>query len=344
MSGPLIITIDTVANPLNADSDGLSATGSGSKNGVVGNSGGIGGNGVKGVGQDAGVCGEGLVYGLQGLHTGTVGAGVYGEGNSQGRGVVGRGARGIVAQSNDSTTYPQAHLMPAGASASPPSDKQPGDLWVPNTGAAAGHLLVYNGSKYLDAYKSNLATKLRTAVEGGRDPSDPSFSETLAADTAATYLNGVGTAPGQRPMLARTFHHNDNASSTLTFLQVFEVTGLFSSLPATGSTALTVYHLTDFVEAVDTSKYQILVGRYRPSTNTYTAPVALSAAVAYTTNTLVTSDYTTAQIEATALGAAPFVAGDLVYVEIVFTTNHNGSNYQVFDMLFNYYEATYTSY
>jgi len=202
MSGALSIFIDATLNPNYLNANGLNASGNGTGNGVVGTSGSTGGYGVGGFGgfgsDAAGVFGQGRgsgegvrgiggttslaagyfsaaagsnTDGVQGIAEGT-GVGVYGVNDAfggTGPGVKGYGRRGVVAESYNITDYPQARLVAQGTAVPAVGNRLKGDLWVPDDAGVDwdGHLLVYDGSNYLDAYASILSTQQLNAQRGG---------------------------------------------------------------------------------------------------------------------------------------------------------------------------------
>lgn len=142
---------------------GLDATG-----GAAGGAGGVftggaaGGNGLQATGD---TTGAGVV-----ATGGASGVGVDATGSTTGAGVSATGARGLVASSNAIANYPQAQLTAQGLAL--PVNKAKGDLWFPNANGAGGqdwggHLLIYDGSNYLDAYSAIMSTHLIVAQTGG---------------------------------------------------------------------------------------------------------------------------------------------------------------------------------
>lgn len=220
MSGALTISIDTTLNPAQANNNGLEATGDGTGNGVVGISGvggsygvyGAGGSGsnaggVFGIGEGVGVGGNFIGgatspvavsatatfgsngSGVSGVADGT-GNGVSGVGGTTGVGVYGYGARGLVGASNNIANYPQGRLSADGAALPLAANRLKGDLWVPDNAGVDwdGHLLVYNGSNYLDPCAKILFNRHYSATSGGLGLfTNMTDGVEAGATTAATY-------------------------------------------------------------------------------------------------------------------------------------------------------------
>ena len=86
----------------------------------------------------------------------------------------------MVGSSNAIATYPQGRLIASGTAL--PSNKLKGDLWVPDNAGVDwdGHILIYNGSRYLDSCASLLRKQLFTATTAAYSLSGASF---LAGDS-----------------------------------------------------------------------------------------------------------------------------------------------------------------
>lgn len=222
MSGALTISIDATLNPASANQDGLVATGNGTGNGVSGVSGASGNYGVYGEGglgsNAGGVFGLGAgngnggnfiggatslnaVYansafgsngnGLTAVADGT-GKGVQGVGGTSGAGVYGFGARGLLGASNSIANYPQARLEADGTALPLAANRLKGDLWVPNNPGVEwdGHLLVYDGSNYLDPCAKILIPHHYPATSGGLGGlSSMTDGIEASATTASSFAN-----------------------------------------------------------------------------------------------------------------------------------------------------------
>lgn len=152
--------------------------GDGAGTGVAANGGAAGGAGVTATGglNGVGVAAYGGANngaGVEATGGAAGGIGVRATGGTTGAGVDALGARGIVAASNAIIDYPQGQLTAAGNTL--PVNKAKGDLWFPTANGVGGedwdgHLLIYDGSNYLDAYSAILSSHLLVAQRGGYKP------------------------------------------------------------------------------------------------------------------------------------------------------------------------------
>jgi len=126
--------------------------------GVEGTGGAVSGSGVHGIG--GGPNGDGVKADGTGA-----GRGVNATGGLTGAGVITTGARGLVSSSNAIANYPQAQLTAQGSALPLLANRQKGDLWFPSANGVGGedwngHLLIYDGTNYLDAYSAISSTHL----------------------------------------------------------------------------------------------------------------------------------------------------------------------------------------
>lgn len=373
MSGALSIFIDATLNPNYINSTALSATGNGNGNGVVGTSGSTGGYGVGGFGgfgSDAtGVFGEGrgTGEGVRGIGGPTslagayfnagfgsngqgvwgnadgTGAGVYGVNDAfggTGPGVKGYGRRGVVAESYSIADYPQARLVAQGTAVPAVGNRLKGDLWVPDNAGVDwdGHLLVYNGTNYLDAYAHVVKTETFSSAVAGWYWNGADW----------TYLSTVPTIdPTISPIMVQRKFESAGTLNPLAFVWCIRIpteyaNDLTDGLPAAGN-VLIVNHRTDdgpVVPVATTYNVQILRNR----AGVVSGPYTLTAATTYPNTSLVTNSYTAANL--TAAGwVAPFLQpDDYFYVTIEAVVDTNNRHFYAYDCVFKYYETFYAVY
>lgn len=367
MSGALTISIDTTLNPLEANKDALTATGNGTGEGIIGISGssgnyGVGGfaasgsnaTGVFGQGENGGEGGRFIGgstslsgvqgnagsgsnnYGVIGVGDGT-GAGVRGEAGflGTGAGVIGYGARGVVAESSSITNYAQARLVAAGTAV--PAVPQKGDLWVPDNAGVDwdGHLLVYDGTNWLDAYAHVTKTATIQSSTAGWYWNGADFTYLSTIQTLDFTLNPV--------MVQRKFQ-SSGSLNPMNFVWVFRVPTEYSNdvnngLPPVG-TVLTVYHRSD--DIVATTTYRVSITRNRGGV--ISGPYYLTPATTYGVTTLITNNFTAAQLLA-AGWAAPFLQpNDYFYITVDAVVDTNNLHFFAYDCVFRYLETFYAAY
>ena len=311
-------------------------TGTGSGDGTTALGGSSDGVGIRGTGQGtgAGVVGAGGATngaGVQGTGTGS-GAGISGVGGTSGYGVQGTGARGLVGSSNAIATYPQGRLIASGTAL--PSNKLKGDLWVPDNAGVDwdGHILIYNGSRYLDSCASLLRKQLFTATTAAYSLSGASFLAGDSFDISVT------------PYAQTQKFQSSGAGQTATIWWEVGIDAFYNGLTTgiNGASAL-VYRCKTNASVT----YKVVLNRYRAG-----AMIGVLTVKTGSTNNGTLSFLTanTAEISA-ATGfsgwgtlATMLQDGDTFYVGLEIDFSAGAQNVYFYDMFYNHYEIRHAAY
>lgn len=309
--------------------------------GVIGNGADNGANpagrGVEGFGGNGFRGGDG-VYGLGGTGApGSDGVGVWGQGTTRSAGVYGEGARGVVAESNDIVNYAQARLVADGTAVPSAANSQKGDLWVPDDPGIDwdGHLLVYDGTNWLDAYAHITKTATFSSSTGGWYWNGADFTYLSTIPTLDFTLNPV--------MVQRKFQ-SAGSLNPMNFVWVFRVPTDYSNdvnngLPPSGN-VLIVKHRSD--DIVPTTTYQVSITRNRGGV--ISVPYNLTLATTYGVTTLITNNFTAATLLA-APWVAPFLQpDDYFYVTVNAVVDTNNLHFYAYDCVIKYLSTFYAAY